>query len=202
MEIKNQASPDRVGAEALVPWRPASPGAPENLKKEKPVGNLFSQKCDLCGKIQTEEDHSRIKGTGYVMSGVAQFACGECAGILHTAFSVGVGGLREPMLELAKVVKERDQYRRLLEQSGVQREEGTVALVGVELDHMRMQQMPPELRFRPANPVLGQHIPIAGAHRIGQAPTEQKHRIENKPTKAPEKQKGIMGKLGFKKKPK
>lgn len=176
------------------------------------MGNLFSQKCDLCGKIQTEEDHSRIKGTGYVMSGVAQFACGECKDILHAAFSVGAGGLREPMLELAKVVKERDQYKRLLTQSGVQREEGTVALVGIELDHMRMQQTPPELRFRAADPVLGQHVPIRGANRIGQAPATPpqnqlgqtapppQNRLEDKTTKKPEKQKGLMGKLGFKKK--
>lgn len=163
------------------------------------MGNVFSQKCDLCGKIQTEEDHSRIKGTGYVMNGVTQFACGECAGILHAAFAVGVEGLRDPMLALAEVVKERDQYKRLLEQSGVQRETGTVALVGVELDHMRMQQTPPELRFRAADPVLGQHVPIRGANRIGQAPAPQ-HRLEDKSKKVPEKSKGLLGKLGFKKK--
>lgn len=165
------------------------------------MGNLFSQKCDLCGKIQTEEDHSRIKGTGYVMNGVTQFACGECAGILNTAFAVGVGGLREPMLELAKVVKERDQLKRLLSQSGIQREGGTVALVGVEVDHLRMQQTPPEQRFRPADPVLGQFVPVRSANRIGQAAPPAQDRLEDKSAKkAPEKSKGIMGKLGFKKK--
>lgn len=176
------------------------------------MASLFSQKCDLCSKVQTEEEAHKIKGTSFSMNGTTQFACGECKEILHAAFSVGTGGLREPMLELAKVVKERDQYKRLLTQSGVQREEGTVALVGVELDHMRMQQTPPELRFRAADPVLGQHVPIRGANRIGQAPASApvppQNRLEDKttkkaePPKAPEKPKGIMGKLGFKKKPK
>lgn len=171
------------------------------------MGNLFSQKCDLCGAIQTEDEPHKIKGTGYVMNGVTQFSCGECRDILHTAFSVGVGGLREPMIELAKMTKERDQLKRLLSQSGIQREGGTVALVGVEVDHMRMQQTPPDQRFRPADPVLGQFVPMAGANRIGQAPgsgaAPPENKLEDKSAKkVPEKSKGLMGKLGFKKKPK
>lgn len=174
------------------------------------MGNLFSQKCDLCGKVQTEEDAHKIKGTSFSMSGATQFACGECKDILHAAFSVGAGGLREPMLELAKVVKERDQLKRLLTQSRVQREEGTVALAGVEYDHMRMQQTPPSERFRAADSVLGQFVPVRQGHRIGQAPGQgaapPENRLEDKttkkaePPKAPEKAKGIMGRLGLKKK--
>lgn len=167
------------------------------------MGSLFSQKCDLCGKVQTEEEPGKINGTSFSMNGTTRFACGECKDILHSAFSIGAGGLREPMIALASVTKERDQYRRMLEQSGLQREGGTAALVGVELDHMKMQQTPLDQRFRPADPLLGQHIPIQGAHRIGQAPSASvQRRLENQAPKKGEKQKGIMGKLGLKKKQK
>lgn len=167
------------------------------------MGNLFSQKCDLCGNVQTEEDHSKISGTTIVMNGVSRFACAGCRDILHAAFSVGVGGLRDPMTKLAEVVKERDQLRRLVAQGAVQREEGTVALAGVELDHMAAQRWnkmaPEERRGLGLGPV-----PIAGSlgggavpHRLGQA--DGKKPQEKKPE---EPKKGILGNLGFKKKPK
>jgi hypothetical protein len=156
------------------------------------MANMFSQKCDICGIVQTEEDHLKIKGTSVVMNGVAKFACGECRDLMHTAFSVGTEGLREPLLALAKVTKERDEFRRLLEQSKIQREAGTVSLVGVELDHRSAQawnQLAPERRLE-----LGRPMPVVGG--IGHMPNA--HRLEQKPADPKPEKKSLMDKLGFK----
>ncbi len=127
------------------------------------MGNLFCQKCDLCPKIQTEENPANIKGTMFTMNGVSRFACAECRSILDAAFSVGSEGLREPILELAKVVEENKQLKRLLAQAKFQKESGTASLVGVELDHVAMQKFNAlEDRFKPAAQVLG-NVPLAGS---------------------------------------
>jgi hypothetical protein len=117
------------------------------------MGLMFSQQCDLCPKLQTEDSPAKIQGTMFTMNGVSKFACGECRGILDAAFAVGAQGLREPMKALAEVTKERDQLLRLLKQSGIQREEGTVSLVGVEVDHLRAQAF--NNRFQPEGRALG-----------------------------------------------
>ncbi len=120
------------------------------------MGLMFSQQCDLCPSLQTFDNAAKIKGVMFTMNGGTKFACGECQGILETAFSVGGAGLREPMLELDKMRKERDQLLRLLKQSGIQKEQGNVSLVGVEFDHMRAQKM--NDRFRPEIGIL-EHNP-------------------------------------------
>lgn len=128
------------------------------------MANLFTQKCDICSSIQTDEDPHKIKGTSVVMNGVAKFACGECRDLIHTAFSVGAEGIREPLLALAKVTKERDDLRRLLEQSRIQREAGTVSLVGVELDHkvgQKWNALSPQERFQPHNQLGMGPLPTA-----------------------------------------
>jgi hypothetical protein len=120
------------------------------------MGLMFSQQCDLCPCLQTFDNPAKIKGTMFTMNGGTKFACGDCQGILETAFSVGAEGLRQPMIELDKMRKERDQLLRLLKQAGIQREEGTASLVGVEFDHMRAQKM--KDRFQPELGIL-EHNP-------------------------------------------
>lgn len=103
------------------------------------MGNLFSQKCDLCPKIQTEEDAHKIKGTSVVMNGVAKFACGECRDMLQAAFAVGAEGLRDPILALSKATQEIADLKRLLAQASVKHEPGDLGMIGVEFDHKTMQ---------------------------------------------------------------
>ena len=140
------------------------------------MAGLFSQKCDICLLVQTEEDHLKIKGTSVVMNGVAKFACEPCRDLLHTAFSVGAEGIRDPLLALSKMTKERDELRRLLEQSGIQREGGTVTLTGVELDHRVAQawnKLTPQERFQPHNQ-LGMAAPPASTRKLDYKPDKKK----------------------------
>lgn len=99
------------------------------------MANLFSQKCDICSAVQTDEDPHKIKGTSVVMNGVAKFACGECRDLLYTAFSVGAEGIRDPMLALSKATQEIADLKRLLEQASVKREPGDLGMISLELDH-------------------------------------------------------------------
>lgn len=164
------------------------------------MGNLFSQQCDLCPKVQTDADHTKIKGTSITMNGVTKFACGECQGILNAAFAVGADGLRDPILALSKVTKECEDLKRLLAQASVKREPGDLGMIGLELDHKSMQNynaLSQQERFaalgqgggfRP--PQLGQ-VPVAGAGKLGFKPEEAKDKpkdpSEDKSDKKPKK---------------
>ncbi len=120
------------------------------------MGVMFSQQCDLCLKLQTEDNASKIKGTCFSMNGVTKFACAECKGMLDAAFTVGAEGLREPLKALAEVTKERDQLLRLLKQANMQKETGNASLVGVELDHSAAQKfnaLKLDKRFIPASQI-------------------------------------------------
>lgn len=122
---------------------------------------IFSEKCDLCGVVQTEENHSNIRGVKFSMNGVTKFACLECKEILDGAFTIGKDGLRDPMKMIASLTKERDQLLRLLQQAGIQKETGNASLVGVEVDHLRAQKfnaLGMDKRFQPAGPAL-EHLP-------------------------------------------
>lgn len=133
------------------------------------MGALFCQKCDLCPKVQTEENHANIKGVSLTMNGVTKFACLECKQMLDAAFSVGAEGLRDPLKALAAMTKERDQLLRMLRQSGMQKETGNATLVGVEVDHLRAQrynELGMDKRFQPAGLGLGEIKPPASAKKL------------------------------------
>lgn len=126
------------------------------------MGALFSVKCDLCPKVQTEENHANIKGVSLTMNMVTKFACLECKQMLDAAFSVGAEGLRDPLLALAAMTKQRDQLLRMLQQAGLQKETGNATLAGVEVDHLRAQkynELGLDKRFVPAGLGLGEIRP-------------------------------------------
>lgn len=119
------------------------------------MGVMFSQQCDLCPKLQTEDNASKIKGTCFSMNGVTKFACIECKGMLDAAFTVCAEGLRDPLKALAKITKERDQLLRLLEQANLQKETGNATLVGIEFDHSAAQKFNAQRLDQRFVPALG-----------------------------------------------
>lgn len=117
------------------------------------MGVMFSQKCDLCSVLQTEDNAAKIKGVAYSVNGVTKFSCAECKEMLDAAFTVGAEGLRDPLKALAKLTKERDALLRLLEQANMQKETGNASLVGIEFDHAAAQKfndLKLDQRFIPA----------------------------------------------------
>lgn len=124
------------------------------------MGAIFSQKCDLCGSIQSEEDPTKIKGTSVMMNGVTRFVCGECRSILDTAFVIQKDGLRDTVLAMSKLVKENTELKRLLAQASVRREDGDLGLISVDMSHREAQRwngLTPQERFKPENAI--QHRP-------------------------------------------
>ncbi len=137
------------------------------------MGQLFSQRCDLCQHVQTEDEPAKIQGTSFSMNGATKFACGECKKMLDAAFSVGAEGLRDPLKALAAMTAERDELKRLLTQATVRRDDGDLGLIGVEFDHKQAQRfnaMSPSERFR----ALGQSAPPPAQKKIGYTDDKKK----------------------------
>jgi hypothetical protein len=141
------------------------------------MGALFSQKCDLCPKVQTEENHANIKGVSFMMNGTTKFCCLECKEMLDGAFSVGAEGLRDPLKALAAMTKERDQLLRMLQQAGMQKETGNATLAGVEVDHLRAQrynELGMDKRFQPAGLGFGEIKAPATTKKLGYKESKSK----------------------------
>lgn len=129
---------------------------------------MHAVKCNLCGKVQTEEEAGKITGTTYSANGVTKHACEECMKVWDGIFAAGAD-IKEPLKALAQMTKERDEALRELEKYRLARSGQLLTI-----EDMAKQVKTHRLMNPPGSgielPRLGQSVPIAP--RIGGATVE------------------------------
>lgn len=157
---------------------------------------MFSTKCGMCGKIQTEEEASKLTGTSIVMNGVTKHACAVCVEILKVAFVAGKDGVTDPQKALERLVAERDQLQRKVAQLELMQSGGVLSLEEIGKNNRRIALDNP---MRAGVPLLGvpqpfgprQALPAA----VEPAPAPPPPLPAPLPASEPEPKKGIMGRL-------
>lgn len=158
---------------------------------------MFAVKCDLCKKVQTEEDAGKITGTTFSANGVTKHACGDCMEILNGVFAAGTG-VKEPIKALAAMAKERDDALRELEKVRFARSGQMLTI-----EDIAKQRQAHILANPPGSgieiPKLGQRIPTQPMGiGDGRPPQQQPPRLEDGKKDNKGKDKDDKGKDGKK----
>ncbi len=72
------------------------------------MGALYGMKCDFCGRKQTAEKPSDIKGHQININSVCKYACEVCFGVFKVAFESGRKGIENPLQQVSRLTRERD----------------------------------------------------------------------------------------------
>lgn len=164
------------------------------------MGNMFSSKCDMCGKIQSEDDATKLKGTNISMNGVTRHACETCVLVLKVAFEVGKDGLSDPMKALAAMEKEKDELNRRVQKLEQMGSGNVLAIEDIAMGQRKFQLINP---FESTQPRLGpgREPPVVHSLPAASFPPEPPPPPAPPPA-AEEPKKGILGGLFDKKKKK
>lgn len=129
------------------------------------MGVLYAMECDLCGKRQVERDPHALKGRTYNEGSTQKWCCNACDTRLKGAFALGKKGLRNPLLKVGKLVKQREKAER-------QRDEALAALKG-ENPFAAVVVGDPKAAIRGPE---GRSVPMARPPGIEQKPKKDRRR--------------------------
>jgi hypothetical protein len=73
---------------------------------------MYALRCDLCKKVQVEENPTRLNARAYTENSVTKHACPKCDDLMKASIELGAKGLNKPLEKVAGLIKQRDHERR------------------------------------------------------------------------------------------
>ena len=81
------------------------------------MANVFSAKCDLCGKVETSDSGPGLSIKRFMINLETKHACEPCWGVLKAAFNVGLEGIKDPLGQVNRLTQEVQLLKSQLEVS-------------------------------------------------------------------------------------